>query len=70
MKGKLVVLIDKKWEIVKAHYEAAYRDPETKMPIRFRSRPKDDQIEYLYDQLKKLQGFEWRYLEDRSRDAF
>lgn len=37
----------KKWEKVKEHYERCYR-------IRFRADLKREQIEHLYEQLKKL----------------
>lgn len=43
--------IDEKWEIVKAHYEAAYR-------VKFRGRLADEKIEELFQKLQVLQRTE------------
>lgn len=40
--------MDKKWAIVKQHYEKAYR-------VKFKTRLSDAQIEELYKQLEKLE---------------
>ena len=53
--------LDRKWEIVKDHYERAYK-------IRFRDRPNEAQINELYRSLQRLKDTESFYKANRAKD--
>lgn len=49
--------LESKWEEVKAYYESCYRD-ERNRPIRFKTRLSEDQIEFCWAEMKKMQRSE------------
>jgi len=53
--------IDEKWEIVRSRYESAYK-------IKFKARPSDDKIEFLYAEMQKLSQSLDRYLQRAQTD--
>lgn len=47
-------LLEKKWEMVKEHFESAYK-------IKFKSRPAKEKIDHLYKEMMKLSRTEFTY---------
>lgn len=54
MAEKIKLTIDEKWEVVKRYYESLYQHPITKAYIRFKIRPPDQTIQFLFSEMKKL----------------